>query len=94
MTKYGVLGGWRVGTGIALLPTHPPYPTPGTPSPSTGILHHADGHVPASNMAVGLISVGQLTLEALFSVFRGITEVYNLATVGRINNHFLISGNE
>ena len=46
------------------------------------------------NMAVGLISVDQLSLCGHFSGFLGMTEVYNLSLVGRINNHFLILGNE
>ena len=45
-------------------------------------------------MAVGLISVDQLTLGRRFSGFQGITEVYNVIEIGRINNHFLISENK
>ena len=41
---------------------------------------------------MGLISVAQLTLSLLFSGFLGITEVYNLARIDRINNHFVIPG--
>ena len=45
-------------------------------------------------MAVGLYSVGQLTLGAVFSGFEGMTEVYNLVKIGRITNHFSIPGND
>ena len=45
-------------------------------------------------MVVGLISVAQLTLDGLFSGFRTMTEVYNLVEIGRINDHYLIPGNE
>ena len=41
---------------------------------------------------MGLISVDQLTLGWLFSGFLGMTEVYNLRNIGRINNHSLIPG--
>ena len=43
---------------------------------------------------MGLISVGQLTLRDEISDIEGMTEVYNLLNIGRINNHFLIAGNE
>ena len=43
-------------------------------------------------MAVGLKSVGQLTLGPVFSGFQGITEGYNLVKVGRISNHLPIPG--
>ena len=43
-------------------------------------------------MVVGLKSVGQLSLVTHFSGFQGITEVYNLVDIGRINNHFHILG--
>ena len=39
------------------------------------------------NSAVGLKSVHQLTLDARFSGFRGMTEVYNLLVAGITNNH-------
>ena len=45
-------------------------------------------------MAVGLISVGQLSLSEHFSGSRVMTEVYNLSDIGRINNHSFIAGNE
>ena len=43
--------------------------------------------ISASNMAVGLKSVEQLTLGAGFSGFPGITEVYNLLVAGIPNDH-------
>ena len=46
------------------------------------------------NIAVGLKSVAQLTLDAEISGYRTMTEVYNLLKIGRINNHSLIPGNE
>ena len=45
-------------------------------------------------MAVGLRSVGQLSLGTHISGFEGMTEVYNLVYVGRIINHFTIPGNK
>ena len=45
-------------------------------------------------MAVGLISVHQLTLSVHFSGFGGMTEVYNLAVAGNANDHNLIPGIE
>ena len=44
--------------------------------------------------AVGLRSVGQLSLSARFSGLLSMTEVYNLADIGRINNHLYIPGKE
>ena len=78
---------------------YPPGPhTPGTPLPYPLVAMSgytgARAWRPANNMVVGLKSVAQLTLEGLFSGFQGITEVYNLATVGRINNHLSIPGNK
>ena len=46
------------------------------------------------NSVVGLNSVDQLSLSVRFSGFEGMTEVYNLLKVGRINNHLYIPGNE
>ena len=94
MTKYGYLGGWVVVPGIALPATHHHTPTPGTPLPTRLGVTVTAGSVQRSIVAVGLISVRQLTLRLLFSGFLGITEGYNLAIVGRINNHFLIPGTE
>ena len=45
-------------------------------------------------MVVGLISVDQLSLVPHFSGFPGMTEVYNLVKIGRINNHSYIPGNK
>ena len=78
MTKYGYLGGSCRGTGIALqpptrLPHHPGY----TSSCYTELATLPTPY-PWTNSAVGLRSVGQLSLEAHFSGFLGITEVYNL----------------
>ena len=73
--------------GIAPPGTHP-LPHPGyTPLLDYWHVHCCTGMSADPNMVVGLKSVYQLTLDALFSRFRGITEGYNLLTVGRINNH-------
>ena len=53
-----------------------------------------DGGATELNSVVGLKSVDQLTLEALFSGFRTITEVYNLATADNPNDHFHIPGTD
>ena len=45
-------------------------------------------------MVVGLKSVAQLSLDDHISDIRGITEVYNLAKIGRISNHLFIPGKE
>ena len=45
-------------------------------------------------MVVGLISVGQVSLDAEISGSRVMTEVYNLIKIGRINNHSFISQNK
>ena len=45
-------------------------------------------------MAVGLISVGQLSLDAQISGLMVMTEVYNLMRIGRINSHNVIPGND
>ena len=86
-----------VGTRYSTLPAHPQYHTPGTPLPHR-TPEHEDRYVSArgaarSNMAVGLISVCQLSLDAHISDIGLITEVYNLAKIGRISNHFFIPGN-
>ena len=76
-------------------PDPPGYPTPGTP------LRHCPSYttgtraVPARlKEAVGLRSVGQLTLSARISGFQGITEGYNLPNTGNPNDHKSIPGNE
>ena len=45
-------------------------------------------------MVVGLISVGQLSLDDCFSGSRVMTEVYNLVEIDRIINHSPIPGTE
>ena len=45
-------------------------------------------------MAVGLISVGQLSLSAQIWGFRGMTEVYNLVIAGNPNDHLSILGTD
>ena len=98
MTKYGYMGPWWLGTGIALPATHPvphPSPYPGYTPPTRHRTGTGEQRVSDQRyMAVGLKSVAQLTLSRLFSGFLGITEVYNLRIAGRINNHSFIPGNE
>ena len=85
----------------------PPQYPPGIPLPAPPRVHPSptdpgwltalvgcSGTVPRLNIAVGLISVGQLSLSGHFSGLTGITEVYNLVRIDRSSNHFLISGNE
>ena len=70
------------GTGIAL-PAHPHIPHPGYTLPATPYMPYvAPAGAGHQNMVVGLISVDQLSLYALFSGLRGITEVYNLMRIG------------
>ena len=94
MTKYGYLVGTRYSPPPGIpSPHHPGYTLP------RHRLHGQAGpwlqeHVPDLNMAVGLISVAQLTLDGLFSGFHSMTEVYNLVEIRRNNNHFLIPGND
>ena len=45
-------------------------------------------------MAVGLRSVDQLSLVGHISGSQGMTEVYNVRNIGRINNHSFIPQNE
>ena len=45
-------------------------------------------------MAVGLISVDQVSLSVQISEIRGMTEVYNVNITGRINNHYDIPGKD
>ena len=82
-------------TRVVPLPTPPSSHHPGYTS-STTLLHAEADTVLAARAkeAVGLISVGQLSLWVLFSVLQGITEVYNLVETGRIINHSVIPGNE
>ena len=86
-----VLGGYRYSPPS----THPPSHYPGyTLPPGPGMLRAVHGAVRLSKCVVGLRSVAQLTLSALFSGFRTITEVYNLAVAGIFNNHYSIPGNK
>ena len=98
IAKYGSWDGWAWGTGIALPGTHPArtlIPHPGYTPPATPVpAAPADVHVPDLNTAVGLISVDQLSLSGRISGFQGMTEVYNLSDIGRINNHSLICQNK
>ena len=90
--QYGGLGlaGWV--PGIAHPASHPS-PLPRVHPPTRWSPYYTPG-MPHTvvNMAVGLISVAQLTLDAEISGFLGITEVYNLVRIDRINDHFLIPG--
>ena len=98
MMKYGSREGVWVVPGIAPSRyTQSPPPRvhlPATPTGSAWLVALPHGHVPRLNYAVGLISVGQLSLCAEISESEGMTEVYNLVKVGRNNNHLLIPGNE
>ena len=75
------------------VPHHPGY-TPMPADVQTRMSARPHSHVPRLNMAVGLKSVGQLSLYAQISDIGGMTEVYNLVRIDRINNHFLIVGND
>ena len=86
-----VLGGYPV----VPLPTHPSSRTPGTPPPAPQLVPvQLSAVFLRLKYAVGLYSVGQLSLSVRFSRFLGMTEVYNLAVAGIINNHKYIPGNE
>ena len=88
--------GYWLGTGIAPPTTHPATHTPGTPPPHRavppGMVQRCTGMYGGVNSVVGLKSVHQLSLYVLFSGFLGMTEVYNLRKIGRINNHYDIPG--
>ena len=73
-------------------PTAPPRVHPPLPHPGTEKLTH--GHDIQVNMVVGLIYVEQLTLRGQISDILGMTEVYNLVRIGRINNHYCIPGTD
>ena len=45
-------------------------------------------------MAVGLISVAQLSLDTQISGFLKFTEVYNLVRIDNPNDHYVIPGKE
>ena len=47
-----------------------------------------------TEQAVGLISVGQLSLSTQISGFLGFTEVYNLLRIDNPNDHLVIPGFE
>ena len=86
LVNIGVLGG-SVGSTRYSPSQYPPVcTTPGTPQlphiAGPGMLHAVHRHVPAVNSAVGLISVGQLSLSLRFSDLRVMTEVYNLSEIG------------
>ena len=89
-------GSWVV-PGIALQAHPSPPTTPGTPPPTTAadVIHAPTAVLYGGvNMAVGLISVGQLSLDSRFSRSRGMTEVYNLVEIDIINNHSVIPGTD
>ena len=77
-------------------PSYPPGPHyPGyTLPPGYRYMVYGYSRAAQSNMAVGLISVAQLSLLAHFSGSGTMTEVYNLLRIGRINNHLHIPGNK
>ena len=79
--------------GIPTRPPTTPYPGYTSPRHARVLVHHPVRAV-VYEEAVGLKSVAQLTLDAVISGFQGMTEVYNLVNVGRINNHYDISGND
>ena len=72
---------------------HPGY-TPALRTSPASARVPAAGSARGLNEVVGLKSVGQLSLYVLISGFQGITEVYNLTEIGRINNHYDIPGNK
>ena len=87
------MGGYR----YSPPPTHPApvVPTPGTPPrwsrcPTLG----THGPAPRLKYAMGLKSVGQLTLSVQISHIEGMTEVYNLVRIDIPDDHNLIAGNE
>ena len=77
-----------MGTRYSPSRTHPHPTTPGTPSHGgPGILRVPHGQSREHKVAVGLISVDQLSLYAQISGFQGMTEGYNLVTAGNPNDH-------
>ena len=80
-----------LGTGIALQTTHPAthpvYPPRVHPCPPRTSTPVSSGPRRRAQCAVGLKSVGQLSLSIHISDIRGMTEVYNVRKIGRINNH-------
>ena len=94
MVKYGSWVVYRYSPsryppGIPL-PHHPGY----TPATTVTAVHGLGMQSREVNMVVGLISVGQLSLADQISDISLMTEVYNLAEIDRINNHFTIPGND
>ena len=83
-------------TRVVPLQDPPSSHTPGTPLPSPPRSRRRSAVSAAVysglNMVVGLNPVGQLSLSAHFSDIQGITEVYNLSEIGRINNHSSFPG--
>ena len=74
------MAGWV--PGIAP-PSHPVLPLPRVhPSPPLRCAKRAVRLRAEYKVVVGLISVAQLTLGAIFSDIRGMTEVYNLIKIG------------
>ena len=86
-----VLGSTRYST-----PPDPPSSHYPGYTPPPGIVYTVYGYsMPArSKVAVGLISVEQLSLYAHFSGFQGITEGYNLAIAGNPDDHNVIPGTD
>ena len=79
------MGPWDglVGTRYSPPTTHPATHTPGTPATARrDWLAQGHGSARGLNMAVGLISVDQLSLGTDFSDIRGMTEGYNLVGIG------------
>ena len=59
-----------------------------------GMVQLPHGYYGGLNIAVGLKSVDQLTLDVHFSGFLGMTEVYNLRNAGDPNDHKYIPGTD
>ena len=88
---YGTLGQCWVGTGIALpatLPATHRSQHPGYTPPHPGTAVHVHGRCrDQTKYAVGLISVGQLSLYAQIWEIQGMTEVYNLVRIDNPDDH-------
>ena len=80
--------------GIPLPGTHPAPHHPGYTPPLPAVQCREHGVVQRVQYGRGLKSVAQLTLVDQISRFRGMTEVYNLTRIGRINKHYYIPGND
>ena len=97
MVKYGSWDGcWVVPRYSPSQPPqsshHPGYTPPAHAGP--GMLQRCAVRCGQTNSAVGLRSVGQLSLYVHFSDIRGMTEVYNLIKLGNPNDHNVIPGTE